>query len=176
MQLPEAYDVRMENDFIDNLMQRWLTERPELNVSPIAVIGRAIRIGDVLKRELKELLRPYGLEVWEFDVLATLRWSGDEVGLTPKELMEFVMSSSGTMTHRLDRLEKAGFVKRVPNPDDRRSVRIKLAKRGIEVVEKSLTEHIASAEQAVSELSQREQQQTARVLKKILRRIEPPKN
>ncbi len=161
----------MQHDFIDNLMQRWLTQYPELNVSPIAVIGRAIRITDVLKRDLKELLRPYGLEVWEFDVLATLRWGGNEDGWTPKELTEVVMASSGTMTRRLDRLEKAGFVKRVPNPNDRRSVRIQLAKRGIEVVEKSLTEHIASAEQAVRDLSQREQEQTARILKKILTRI-----
>jgi DNA-binding MarR family transcriptional regulator len=166
----------MPDDFIDNLMQRWLTQRPELDVSPIAVIGRAIRIADVLKRELKELLRPYGLEVWEFDVLATLRWGGNEDGLTPKELIDVVMVSSGTMTHRLDRLENAGFVTRVPNPNDRRSVRIQLAKRGIEVVEKSLTKHIASAEQAVSELSQREQQQTARVLKKILAKIDHPKS
>lgn len=162
----------MQDDFIDNLMQRWLTQRPELDVSPIAVIGRAIRIADVLKRELKVLLRPYGLEVWEFDVLATLRWGGNEDGLTPKELIDVVMVSSGTMTHRLDQLEKAGFVKRVPNPNDRRSVRIQLAKRGIEVVERSLTEHIASAQQAVRELSVREQEQTARVLKNILAKID----
>ncbi|EMI53871.1 MarR family winged helix-turn-helix transcriptional regulator [Rhodopirellula sallentina] len=176
MQIVRPYSFRMQDDFIDNLMQRWLANRPELDVSSVAVIGRAIRIADVMKRELKEMLRPYGLEVWEFDVLASLRWGGSEEGMTPKELMEVVMASSGTMTHRIDRLEKAGFVKRVPNPDDRRSVRIQLAKRGIEVVEKSLTEHIASADNAVSELSQREQQQTARVLKKILTKIDQPKD
>lgn len=176
MKIPDKYSICMPSDFIDNLMQRWLAQRPELDASPIAVIGRAIRIADVLKRELKELLRPYGLEVWEFDLLATLRWGGNEDGLTPKELIDVVMVSSGTMTHRLDRLEKSGFVKRVPNPNDRRSIRIQLAKRGIEVVEKSLTAHLASAEQAVSELSQREQQQTARVLKKILAKIEPSRS
>ena len=176
MKIHSAYSICMPSDFIDNLMQRWLAQRPELDASPIAVIGRAIRIADVLKRELKELLRPYGLEVWEFDLLATLRWGGNEDGLTPKELIDVVMVSSGTMTHRLDRLEKSGFVKRVPNPNDRRSIRIQLAKRGIEVVEKSLTAHLASAEQAVSELSQREQQQTARVLKKILAKIEPSRS
>ncbi len=164
----------MDKDFIDQLMQRWLTQRPELDVRPIAVIGRAIRIADVLKRELKALLQPYGLEVWEFDILATLRWGSDKAGMTPTELMDVVMATSGTMTHRLDRLEKAGFVRRVPNPDDRRSVRIQLAERGIEVVERSLTAHIASAEKAVSEISQSEQQQTACVLKRILAQIEPP--
>ena len=98
MKIPDKYSICMPSDFIDNLMQRWLAQRPELDASPIAVIGRAIRIADVLKRELKELLRPYGLEVWEFDLLATLRWGGNEDGLTPKELIDVVMVSSGTMT------------------------------------------------------------------------------
>ena len=164
----------MNKDFVDHLMERWQSQRPDLDVRPIAVVGRAIRIAETLKRELKDLLKPHGLEVWEFDVLATLRWRGKEVGMTPKELIEATMVTSGTMTNRIDRLEKAGFVRREPNPDDRRSVRIVLADPGIDVVEQALTAHIESAHSAVVDLTEDDRESAARILRQVLARVEPP--
>ena len=161
-------------DFIDRLMDRWQAERPDLDVGPLAVVGRTIRIAEALKRELKALLRPYGLEVWEFDVLAALRWGGGEDGMTPTELMEALAVTSGTMTHRIDRLEQTGFVRRAPNPDDRRSVRIHLGDRGVEVLGKALAAHVESAGAAVSEISEGDQAVVADVLRRILAKVEGP--
>lgn len=162
----------MKQDFIDNLIKKWQAECPDLDVRPIAVVGRAIRIAELMKQRLRDLLRPHGLEVWEFEVLATLRWRGGEEGMTPTELMEALKISSGTLTHRIDQLEKTGFVKRVPNPNDRRSIRVHLAARGVEVVGEALVEHIQSANAAVSDVSLHDQRLAAGVLKRVLANVE----
>lgn len=164
----------MNRDFIDNLIAKWQDECPDLDVRPIAVIGRAIRIAELMKQKLKDLLRPHGLEVWEFDVLATLRWRGAAGGMTPKELMEALNLSSGTLTHRIDRLADANFVERVPNPDDRRSVRVCLATRGVKVVEEALVEHIKSANIAVEGISEADQALAAGILRRVLATVEQP--
>ena len=162
----------MGQDFIDRMLKQWQSECPELDVRPIAVVGRAIRIAEMMKQRLRDLLKPHGLEVWEFDVLATLRWRGGAVGLTPTELMEALSVSSGTLTHRIDRLTNAGFVKRLPNPNDRRSVRVQLATRGVKVVEEALVEHIRSANAAVRNIALSDQKFAADVLKRVLANVD----
>ena len=83
-------------------------------------IGRILRLSKHLERGLKKTFSEFGLNLGEFDVLATLRRSGKPFQLKPMELFNTLMVTSGTMTNRLDRLEKAELVRRIPDPSDRR--------------------------------------------------------
>jgi DNA-binding MarR family transcriptional regulator len=102
------------------ILEQWSRERPDLDVSAMGVIGRISRLSRHFERGLAEIFSSFGLGGGEFDVLATLRRAGEPYRLTPTELSKSLMVSSGSMTNRLDRLERAGFITRLPDPSDRR--------------------------------------------------------
>ncbi len=97
----------MESDAVDKILVQWQRERPDLDVSPMGIIGRMGRLAKHLERAIQETFSEFGLTVGEFDVLAALRRSGQPYQLSPTELFNTLMVSSGTMTHRIDRLEQA---------------------------------------------------------------------
>src|SRR5256885_1533455 len=113
-------------DAVDRILDQWRSERPDVDVWPMGVIGRITRLSRVLDRELKEFFAGHGLEHWEFDVLATLRRSGPPYELTAGALNRAAMVTSGAITNRIDRLSARGLVERVPDAEDRRSVRVRL--------------------------------------------------
>ncbi len=116
----------MERDIIDTVIKQWRTERPDLDSRPLAVVGRILRLAGILERRANAALKPFGLPIWAFDVLGTLRRQGAPFSMTPTELMRSTMLSSGAMTNRIDRLEEQGLVAREPDPDDRRSLHVRL--------------------------------------------------
>ena len=144
-----------ERDFVDHLIEQWTDARPDLDAEPMGVAARIMRVGVLLERRLAALLEPHGLSVWEFDVLATLR-RNDPNGLPPKRLLPEMLLSSGAMTHRIDRLVASGWVERVPDPTDRRSVRVRLTAHGRAVVDPAVTDRLADA-RAVADLLQSDQ-------------------
>src|SRR3569832_1575086 len=108
-------------------IEQWRRERPDLDVSPMGAIGRLNEASALIARDrLAPVFARFGLQSGEFDVLATLRRSGAPYALTPTELYEATMVTSGAMTARLDRLEKAGLIQRAPHPNDRRGVVVQL--------------------------------------------------
>ncbi len=112
-------------------IEQWKRERPDLDVSPMAVLGRLNEASSLIARErLAPLFARFGLQAGEFDVLATLRRSGQPYALTPTALYEATMVTSGAMTNRLDRLEKAGLILRGPHPSDRRGIVVQLTGKG----------------------------------------------
>ncbi|MEI6159781.1 MAG: MarR family transcriptional regulator, partial [Roseococcus sp.] len=117
-------------DHLDLVLAQWSRERPDLDVAPMGLIGRVLRLSRHLMREMEATLATQGLTFASFDVLATLRRSGPPFALSPNDLLGTMMITSGTMTHRVDQLEKAGHVRRVPNPSDGRSVLIALTGKG----------------------------------------------
>lgn len=127
-------------------MDLWRREAPDLadDLWPVAIVGRVQRLSRILDRALKDLYAENGLEVWEFDVLTTLRRSGPPYELTPGALLEAAMITSGTVTNRIDRMEAKGLVERVRDTRDRRSIRVRLTTRGIEVVDRVFRLHLAN--------------------------------
>src|SRR3954451_17130355 len=113
-------------DAVDDILAQWARERPDLDVSPMGIIGRISRLQMLLHRELREFFATRGLENWEFDVLAMLRRSGAPYELTAGALLKAAMVTSGAITNRIDRMEAKGLVERVRDAGDRRSVRIRL--------------------------------------------------
>jgi DNA-binding MarR family transcriptional regulator len=117
-------------DEVDRLVAAWQRERPDLDVEPLAVLSRVSRLARHLALARRAAFAEHGLEGFEFDVLAALRRAGPPYELSPGRLLTETLVGSGTMTHRLDRLEQRGLVRRGPDPADGRSVRVRLTARG----------------------------------------------
>jgi len=158
----------MTTDPVDKILAQWQRERPDLDVSPMGVIGRMGRLAKHLERAIGETFSEFELTVGEFDVLATLRRSGHPYRLSPTALFNTLMVTSGTMTHRLDRLEQAGLVKRIPDPSDRRGTSIELTERGFDRIEKAVAAHVANEHRILSALKQSEREALSVLLRKLL--------
>lgn len=129
-------------DAVDAIIGQWNRERPDLDVGPMAPIGRLKRCAMLLEQRLEATFAKFGICAWEFDVLATLRRSGAPYRLTPTALFSTLMITSGTMTHRLQRLEAAGLVQRLPNRDDARSMLVQLTDGGLALIERAVEAHV----------------------------------
>lgn len=158
----------MNSDPVDAILAQWQRERPDLDVSPMGIIGRMTRLSKHLERSIQATFSEFDLHIGEFDVLATLRRSGQPYQLSPTELFNTLMVSSGTMTHRLDRLEQAGLVQRIPDPGDRRGTLIQLTGQGFTLIEKAVTAHVANEHRLLNGLAEAERQALAELLRKLL--------
>ncbi|GAB4210750.1 MAG: MarR family transcriptional regulator [Synechococcales cyanobacterium] len=159
-------------EVVDLILQQWKKERPDLDVSPMGVIGRIGRLSKHLEKKLQETFSDFDLNGGEFDVLATLRRSGQPYQLSPTELFQTMMVSSGTMTHRVDRLEQTGLVERIPDPSDRRGTLIRLTDKGFAVIEKAVEAHVANLHRILIVFNEEERQILARLLSKFLASFE----
>lgn len=117
------------------------------------IVARINRLAQLLERDLADFFRGYGVEFWEFDVLATLRRSGGDTGLTAGALNKAAMRTSGAITNRIDRLTAKGLVTRVPDPVDRRAIRVALTPEGLDLVDKLLPLHMANEQRLLAALS-----------------------
>ena len=158
----------IESDAVDKILAQWQRERPDLDVSPMGIIGRMGRLAKHLERAIRETFSEFSLTVGEFDVLAALRRSGQPYQLSPTELFNTLMVSSGTMTHRIDRLEQAELVKRIPEPSDRRGTRIELTDKGFNIIEKAVEAHVINEHRVLSVLEASERKALTQLLRKLL--------
>ena len=148
---------------------QWAQERPDLDIGPMVLLGRLAEAALKTARDhLNPLFAAHGLQPGEFDVLAPLRRSGAPHALTPTDLYEAAMISSGSMTNRIDRLEKAGLVERRPNPVDKRGTLVALTADGLRLIDPLITLHVANQHSIVSGLDAREQAELSRLLGKLL--------
>ncbi|MDR6433213.1 MarR family transcriptional regulator [Brucella pseudogrignonensis] len=149
--------------------RQWAKEMPDLETRPMVLLGRLGEAALVIARDrLNPVFEKFGLQPGEFDVLATLRRSGEPYALTPTDLYEVAMISSGSMTNRLDRLEKGGFVERRPNPNDKRGTIVALTDRGRAVIESAIISHVENQVTIVQALSREEQDRLSELLGKLL--------
>ena len=148
---------------------QWEKERPDIDSKIMALVGRLLETTSLIERDwLYPLASQFELHQGEFDVIATLRRSGEPYALTPTALYESLMLSSGAMTSRLDRLENKGLIERGRAPEDRRSILVKLTPAGLALIDKILPLHVANEQQALAALSQAEQRQLDTLLTKLL--------
>jgi len=139
-------------DHVDAILAQWRRERPDLDVEPMGLLGRMTRLTTHLRHEIERTLADHDLSAPSFDILATLRRSGAPYRLSPGELLATTMVTSGTMTNRIDQLEKIGLVARSPNPEDGRGVLVGLTAAGLERIEAALADHVATQHRVVSGL------------------------
>jgi DNA-binding MarR family transcriptional regulator len=156
----------MEPDHVDAILAQWARERPDLDASPIGLIGRLHRLADVLNVELRKVFAEEGIGDGDFDVLVTLRRHGAPYELTPSELGASTMVTSSAVTKRIDRLERAGLVTRTVSEADGRSRRIRLTGDGVALVDRLMGRHVANEQRLVSGLTARERAQLADLLRR----------
>lgn len=139
-------------DQVDRIIAQWNSERPDLDVGPMATLGRLKRLADHLLGEVAEVYKAHGLTAASFDVLATLRRAGAPYALSPSALIGWTMVTSGTMTNRLDRLEEAGLIERQANPEDGRGSVVALTPAGFALIDRVVAEHVANQARLVAQL------------------------
>jgi DNA-binding MarR family transcriptional regulator len=155
-------------DHVDRLLAQWAQERPDLDLRPVAVVARLGRTARYLDEGLDLVFARYGLRRASWDVLASLRRSGPPYRLSPTELYRSLMRTSGAMTNRLKRLEAAGLIRRVPAEEDGRSRLVELTGAGHGLVDEIAAEHLANERRLLAPLEPAEQEQLARLLRKLL--------
>jgi DNA-binding MarR family transcriptional regulator len=162
-----------ERDGVDLILEQWKRERPDLDSSPIGVIGRVSRLARELEQRLEVVYREHGLESGWHDVLATLRRTGAPFRLRPTDLTDATMLTSSGTTKRLDRLEQAGLIAREPDPDDRRGTLISLTPAGRRLIDKVTEAHLANEQRLVGALTAAERRQLADLLRKLQTGLPP---
>lgn len=159
-------------DRIDRITEQWQRERPDLDVSPMGLIGRLGNINLHLSREMEKVFAQFDLSASSFDVLATLRRAGEPYTLSPGEMLSTLMVTSGTMTNRIDQLEKAGRVIRKVNPEDGRGFLVSLTPEGLELINRVIEAHVDNQKRLVAGLSPQQQQALNQLLKVFLNSLE----
>lgn len=153
--------------------EQWQQQRPDLDGFSMAVIGRLGELSQVVSRDhLLPFFAAHGLQAGEFDLLATLRRSGEPYALMPTALYESAMISSGGMTSRIDRLEKAGLIERRRHPSDRRGILVALTTAGFELIDSMLSAHVANLQRVLAALSDEEKQQLHALTGKLLANLQ----
>jgi DNA-binding MarR family transcriptional regulator len=160
--------MEQQRDAVDVIVEQWAKERPELDAAPMALVGRLNRFQNHVDQALREYFSQHGLDFSEFDVLATLRRSGEPFELNARALLKSAMVTSGAITNRVDRLSAKGLVERRPCPTDRRAVLISLTPAGRELIDRMLEGHVENERGLIAALSPQEQQQLDGLLRKLL--------
>jgi DNA-binding MarR family transcriptional regulator len=159
--------VRRVRDGVDLIVEQWRRERPELDPSPIGIVGRVSRLARELEARLEPVYREHGLEGGWHDVLATLRRQGPPFRMRVTDLTDALMLTSSGTTKRLDRLERAGLIARSADPDDRRGVLIALTDDGRERIDATTADHLANERRLLAGLTAEEQDQLAGLLRRL---------
>jgi DNA-binding MarR family transcriptional regulator len=165
--LPASYPEEMSEDAIDRLVDQWRRERPGLDPRPMAVIGRLLRAARGVDRAIGARLAEHDLQPGWFDLLSALRRAGAPHRLTPGQLADALMLSTGGMTKRLDHMESADLLKRLPDPHDRRGLLIELTDKGRRVVDAAVVDHVENEEQLLRPLTRLERAELERLLDKL---------
>jgi len=156
------------DDYIEQTITAWRRERPGLDLSGMAVVARLLRVAHRFDEAQDEFFAALGLKPGWLDVLAALRRSGEPYTLTPTRLAEEALISTAGMTNRLDRLEQAGLVNRLPDPEDRRGILVELTADGRDLVDSAVDAHRGLTRRLLAGLDAGEREELDRLLKGLL--------
>jgi DNA-binding MarR family transcriptional regulator len=162
-----------EQDRADAVVAQWAKVRPDLDARVMAEVGRVLFAGRLLERALAATAAENGLSMEEGDILFTLRRSG-EPRMSPSRLSQWLFVTSGTMTGRLDRLERRGLIGRLPNPTDRRGMDVELTPEGRKLADELVTAHVQNEERMMSGLTPSERRTLEKLMRKLLAHLEAP--
>ncbi|MFF4540140.1 MarR family winged helix-turn-helix transcriptional regulator [Streptomyces aureus] len=162
-------------DRVARIQEEWRRERPDLDTSPQGVIGRLHRLADRLSEELRLVYDAYGLGEGEFDVLCALRRAGEPYERAPGELAAHTMVTTGAMTKRIDRLERAGLVTRRRSSDDQRGRIVALTRPGRELIDRAFTDHMRNERRLLDLLTPAESASLETLLTTWLSRVDHPR-
>ena len=160
-------DMAQQSDEVDRIVEAWVAQRPDLDFSPLSVLSRVDRLSRHLDRARRDAFRRSDIEPWEWDVLSALRRAGEPFQLSPKQLLQQTLVSSGTMTNRIDRLVGRRFVRREADPSDGRSVLVTLTDEGKTRVDAAITRLVDAEAVLLGTLSRSDRDRLAALLRKL---------
>ncbi|MEU1405578.1 MarR family transcriptional regulator [Streptomyces sp. NPDC005728] len=159
---------QQHGDPVDAIIEQWAAVRPDLDTKAMEVFGRIYRLSRALGDRTEKAYEPYGISRGEFDVLATLRRAGEPYTLSPRQLSATLMLTTGGMTGRLDKLERAGLLRRSPDPHDRRGLQVTLTDKGLDIIDQAVGAGLAVQTEALSSLDDEQAGQLAGLLRELL--------
>jgi DNA-binding MarR family transcriptional regulator len=159
-------------DHVDHVLAQWSAVRPDWDMAPVAVIARLGRATAYIDAGVNARLSEFGLTRGSWDVLASLRRSGPPHRLSPTQLYLGLMRTSGAMTHRLSGLERAGLIRRIPDPQDGRGLLVELTRKGAALVDRVAPAHLENERTLLAPLSDEEQAALINLLRKLLAAFE----
>ena len=160
--------ARTPTDPVDAIIDQWAAVRPDLDTAAMEVFGRVFRLSRAMGDRMEKTYARLGISRGEFDVLATLRRSGEPYALSPRQLSATLMLTTGGMTGRLDKLERAGLLRRSPDPHDRRALQVTLTDKGLALVDEAVGAGLAVQTEALSSLDEEQAGQLADLLRQLL--------
>ncbi|WP_369246632.1 MarR family winged helix-turn-helix transcriptional regulator [Streptomyces sp. R41] len=155
-------------DPVDAIIEQWAAVRPDLDTAAMEVFGRIFRLSRAMGDRMEKAYARYGISRGEFDVLATLRRSDAPYTLSPRQLSATLMLTTGGMTGRLDKLERAGLLRRSPDPHDRRGLQVTLTDEGLRLIDEAVGAGLATQTEALSALDEGQAGQLADLLRQLL--------
>ena len=170
----KAVEAVLGEDAIDRIEAAWRRERPDVDVGSVGIISRIWRVGRHLEQARKERLAEHGTDRVTLDVLAMLRRSGPPFRMTAGELTHHSLISSGGVSQRLEKLERAGLVSRYIHSEDRRRIDVQLTPAGVKLIDSILADLMAHEAALLDDLTPGDQKELVRILKRLLARFEPP--
>jgi DNA-binding MarR family transcriptional regulator len=170
-----SYTSKVQSDSVDRIVEAWRTRDPQLDSSTLEVIGRLLLCADYFEHAASAVLQGFELSIADFDVLNALRRIGDRRGTKPTELARSALITTGAMTSRLDRLERAELIRRTSDPADRRGVLVCLTAQGSKVARQALHALIAANQDFLEPLNAQQRDSLAVALKRLLLHHEPDK-
>lgn len=159
---------REPTDAVDQAIEAWRRERPDVDVSPFAVVGRVSRLARLWDNEIQKFFAQHDLDPGEADVLTTLRRAGTPYELTAGALVRASMVTSGAITKRIDRMAARDLVVRVAAEADRRTVRIRLTPHGKKLIDEVFAAHIANEARLLASLDRAQVEQLTDGLRTLL--------
>jgi DNA-binding MarR family transcriptional regulator len=157
----------MKTDAVDDILEQWSEERPELETESLGVVIRIMSLSRAFLRQATEALAPLDLELFEYDVLSALRRQGRPFGLSATGLAKETGLSSGAMTNRIDRLQERGLVSRKADKSDRRAVIVSLSAKGRRTIDDAIQLRLDAADESLQGLSDQEIGNLASLLRKV---------
>ena len=156
-----------ERDHVDDFLAKHGDTLP-VDLETEAIVERIQGLNRRFVSGMEDTLADFGLNHGEWKVLMNLRWAGRPYRRTPGQLSKSAELSSGAMTNRLDRLEEAGLVRRLPDPDDRRSVIIELTDKGDDLWQRAVGVQGEKERLVASALDEREKTQLNALLRRLM--------
>jgi DNA-binding MarR family transcriptional regulator len=161
-------DMDEVQDPVEAVVAQWGRERPDLDLATMADVARVLRVAQLINGRIDALATEHGVDRGQGDVLFTLRRAGAPYRLSPGQLSENLLVTTGTMTNRLDRLERRGLIRRLPNPDDRRGLVVELTEEARELVDAAVERHLDNEREMLTPLTERDRAQLAQIMRKLL--------
>ena len=157
----------MKKDAIDDILDQWSDERPELDTASLGVVIRIMSLSRAFQRQATDALGPLNLELFEYDALSALRRQGKPYALPASGLAAATGLSTGAMTNRIDKLEARGFVRRAPDKNDRRAVVVSLTATGKGAIDRAIQSRLDAADDSLQGISAAERTRLAELLRKV---------